>query len=159
YKSLRYRDLRVAKGDRIPVCTSFVESCFQCLHFDYGLPILPGPDQALYAVTALFMSPTSTSSGTATRLLPLNALRGTAWSGAWNARRVKDYAREHGDGWRQPTAENTGRLSIFLRFLDAMSSKPRFSQFIDTDSATFVRDCAPSGESTAEQLWCERELL
>lgn len=161
YASLRFGDFLIAKADQIPVGERFVLGDFQCLHFDYGLPILPQADQAVYGVTALFMPRAAKSSGTITRMLPLNGISGTFLSVGSSAlsAQLRRYASQNGDGWRQPTFVNTGRISIFLRFLDAMSPSAKFSQYIDVDSATFIHKCGPVCDSTASQWQRERELL
>src|SRR5262249_16024838 len=141
YASLRYGDYLIAKADRMPVCEQFVQSGFQCLHFDYGLPLLPRASQPLYALTALFLPATVASSGTITRMVPLSKLAdpSVALKSPVFADRLKEYAASHGDGWREPAFTNTGRISIFLRFLDVISPEPRFCNHIDVDSATFIR--------------------
>lgn len=161
YASLRYGDYLIAKADRIPVCEQFVRGGFQCLHFDYGLPVLPRTNQTLYAVTALFMPPTVASSSSITRIVPLSRLADTsvARKSPVFVDRLKEYAARHGDGWREPALVNTGRISIFLRFLDAISPEPRFSGHIDVDSATFIRKCGLPCESDLEQWQRESELL
>lgn len=161
YASLRYGDYLIAKADRIPVSEQFVQGGFQCLHFDYGLPVLPRTNQTLYALAALFVPPTVPSSSAITRIVPLSKLADTsvALKSPVFVDRLKAYAASHGDGWREPAFVNTGRISIFLRFLDAISPEPRFSGHIDVDSATFIRKCGLLCESDLEQWQRERELL
>jgi hypothetical protein len=161
YASLGYGDFLIAKADRIPVCEQIVETRFQCLHFDYGLPILPRVDQTLYGIAALFMPPDIPGSHVTTRLLPLNKLSGASLSinSHASADRLKKYAAQHGDGWWKPTFVNTGRISIFLRFLDGLSGQPKFSGYIDVDSAKFIRKCSLLSDSASDQWQREIELL
>lgn len=143
------------------MCDPFVRAGFQCLHFDYGLAVLPRVNQPLYGVTALFMPPEAASSGTITRILPLSELVGStlAIESPALVDRLKGYVAQYGDGWRDPAFVNTGRISIFLRFLDVMSPQPKFSEHIDVDSATFIRKCGLHCDSDSGQWQRETKLL
>lgn len=132
-------EFQLAKADRIPVCDSFVASAFQCLHFDYGLPILTRPGQSVYGIAALFMPPEAISSGTLTRIVRLNSMKRMRVRCRKDiVQGLRSYAVAYGDGWSSPEPVNTGRISIWLRFLDAVAQQRRFASLFDADSANFI---------------------
>jgi len=144
YRSLDFSSFRVAKADRIPVCESIKITRFQCLHFDYGLPVLDFGEQPLYGVVALYKRPCSERSPSQTRIVRLNALKKvtSALRHGEIGRRLREYVAAYGDGWRQPEPANTGRISIFLRFVEAIFGQKRFASLIESDSANFLIDAA-----------------
>ena len=158
---ISFGTFRLAKADRIPLCETFVASDFQSLHFDYGLPILPRRCQPFYGAVALYMPPDSEGSSAETRIVQLKRLNG-AFSFPRHGcpvRRLRAYAVANGDGWRRPTRGNTGRISIFLRFLDAIDERRRFASLIESDSASFVRDATKDVSTAASDLERECGLL
>jgi hypothetical protein len=161
YSSLGFKEFRLAKADRIPVCDRVKIAQFQCLHFDYGLPVLPWGQQALYGVVALYKPPGSERSSAETRIVHLNALKKATHLLTQEeiGRRLREYVTTHGDGWRQPELANTGRISILLRFLDAVFGRREFASLIESDSANFLSDAIPDSGAGTAGLEQERTLL
>ena len=126
--------------------------------FDYGLPILPRVGQTLYGIAALFMPLEVAGSDVTTRLLPLNRLSGASLfiNSDASVDRLKKYAAQHGTVGGTQLLCTQAESSIFLRFLDAFSGESKFSDYIDVDSATFIRKCAPLCDSDLDR-W-QREI-
>jgi len=161
YRSLDFSSFRVAKADRIPVCESMKVTSFQCLHFDYGLPVLACGEQPLYGVVALYKTPCSERSPSQTRIVRLDALKKatSALRPSEIGRRLREYVAAYGDGWRQPEPANTGRISIFLRFVEAIFGQKRFASLIESDSANFLVDAAKEIGLQASGVEAEQLLL
>lgn len=161
YLSLDFSSFRVAKADRIPVCESMKVTRFQCLHFDYGLPVLAYGEQPLYGVVALYKTPCSERSPSQTRIVRLDALKkATSALGHGEVeRRLREYVAEYGDGWRLPEPANTGRISIFLRFVEAIFSQKKFASLIESDSANFLIDATQEIGLQTSGIEAERLLL
>ncbi len=161
YSSLGFGEFRLAKADRIPVCESMKITRFQCLHFDYGLPVLPWGQQALYGAVALYKPLGSEPSSSQTRIVHLSVLKKATESLTRGevGRRLREYVSAHGDGWREPEPANTGRISILLRFLDAIFGRQRFASLIESDSSNFLGDAIPGSGLPTPGLEQERMLL
>jgi hypothetical protein len=159
-RHLGLHGVQLAKADRIPVCETFVRSDFQCLHFDYGLPVLPVPGgQIWYAFSLLWMPPSASGSGVRTRILKLCDLSPVLQKLTSSAaiERLRAYTQAHGDGWLRPAPVNTGRIAALVRWLDGMLGTRYFSNLVEADSATFFEN----GEqlSADENLRRETEAL
>lgn len=125
----------LAKKDAIPVCQDIVQTGFQALHYDMGMPFMASKPQPLYTISALYRPMDSAPNPLAkTRLVFLPKLLHQFKMG--NRKQIEQqllsYVRDHGDGWLKPKPHNTHRLAIFARVLDAVSGQNRLSDKIDT---------------------------
>jgi len=128
-----YRDMQLAKIDRIPVCDEIVHTGFQALHYDMGQPFLTDHPQTMYVLSALYrpfdLPPNPEGK---TRLVILEKLLKQKPFSKNAEKKLIDYVREHGDGWLEPNKHNTQRLAIFARVLDAVSGLNELTEKIDT---------------------------
>lgn len=125
-----YNRIQLAKADQIPVCDDIVATSFQVLHFDMGHPFLEGEGQLFVSHVGIYLPKTTRHEVTArTRLVELNGLlKPTGLSAKEIEQKLVAYVREYGDGW---TGHNTYRIACFIRFLDALSTKPELQDHID----------------------------
>ena len=124
----RFRDrIQLAKADQIPVCDDIVATSFQVLHFDMGHPFLESDGQLFVSHVGIYLPKTTSHKVTArTRLVELDGL--LKFSPEEIEQRLIAYVSKYGDGW---TGHNTYRLACFIRFLDALSTKPELQDQID----------------------------
>lgn len=122
--------IKLAKADHIPVCSDVVESRFQVLHFDMGLPLAEGLEQLLVTHVGIYLPATTVHPVTArTRILELGGiLTHLELDAATLGERLRDYAESHGDGWHDI---NTRRLACFARVVDAAAGSRLLSREID----------------------------
>ncbi len=125
-----HKRIQLAKADQIPVCDDIIATSFQVLHFDMGHPFLESEDQLFVSHVGIYLPKTTNHEVTArTRLVELDGLlKHLNLSPEAIEQRLISYVSEHGDGW---TSHNTYRLACFIRFLDALSSKPELQDQID----------------------------
>lgn len=134
FKNLHER-LQLAKVDAIPVCEDIVQTGFQALHYDMGMPFLPAEEQPIYPISALYRPADSEPNPLAkTRIVSLSKLLAQKSFGrlAEIEERLVSYVRAHGDGWVKPQTHNTLRLAIFARVLDAVTGGNKLAAKIDT---------------------------
>ncbi len=147
--------MQLAKQDAIPVCEDIVQTGFQALHYDMGMPFLAEQPQALYTVSALYRPIDSEPNPLAqTRIVYIPDLLAQAKLGDKKTleTRFEAYIRAHGDGWIHPTPHNTHRLAIFARVLDALSGQNKLADKIDTMiGQCFEYDHGKGGEYGLEQ--------
>lgn len=124
--------MKLAKEDALPVCEDIVQTGFQALHYDMGMPFLAEQPQTLYTVSALYRPIDSEPNPEAkTRIVYLPQL--LSQQSVDNAEsKLIEYVRKHGDGWAQPEAHNTHRLAIFARVIDAITGRKSLADKIDT---------------------------
>ncbi|TSC58257.1 MAG: hypothetical protein Greene041619_688 [Candidatus Peregrinibacteria bacterium Greene0416_19] len=113
--------VQLASETCIPTCAAIVETTFQGLHFDMGLPITTPSPQVVQLLLALYRPLTGPYSQAATRVVPLRRLLSQRrWSSEHELEtRVVDYANRHGDGWERPKRVNTYRLACLARLIDS----------------------------------------
>lgn len=127
--------MQLAKQDAIPVCEDIVQTGFQALHYDMGMPFLAEQPQALYTISALYRPMESEPNPLAkTRIVSIPTLLSQAHVADRKTleTRLRAYIRTHGDGWTTPTAHNTHRLAIFARVIDALTGQNKLADKIDT---------------------------
>lgn len=148
--------LQLAKMDALPVCDDIVQTGFQALHYDMGMPFAALPEgQPLYAISALYRPVDSEPNESAkTRLVFIPDLLKQSSLGPKNqiSARLDAYINAYGDGWTHPTAHNSKRLAIFARVMDAVAGKTQLSDKIDTMiGQCFTYDHSQGGEYGLQQ--------
>lgn len=127
--------IQLASETLIPTCKSIVETTFQGLHFDMGLPIVSPSPQVVQLVLALYRPYDKPISDAATRVVGLRTLLSQRnWpEGDALEKRLVTYVEKHGDGWEKPMRVNTFRIACFARIIDAAD---------DVEDLKTLRDCA-----------------
>ncbi|MBS1507229.1 MAG: hypothetical protein JSS79_11340 [Bacteroidetes bacterium] len=122
-------EIRLAKVDRIPVCSPAISESFQALHFDMGLPLDPdlAAGSSLFNFAALYVPYNVVNPHASTRLLPLRRLSLSPDRAL--ASKLDVYVKEYGDGWAKPSYVNTGRLGSLARVLDSLNAEPQLTDY------------------------------
>ena len=125
--------IQLAKVDLIPVCHDIVPRTFQALHFDMGQPIISTSTQSMYVLLALYKPKTSNESSAKTRIVSIKKILSQRKFHEKNLieERLINYAKDHGDGWREPNIVNTLRLACFARIIDAVTGRNELVDEID----------------------------
>jgi hypothetical protein len=146
--------MQLAQVDLMPVCREIVPRTFEVLHFAMGQPLLPNGQQPIYPLLALFRPPDSPPSTAETRIVPLPRLLAQKTFGARPVvqERLINYVSQYGDGWMEPHAVNTFRLSCFARVLDAVTGRHELAGWIDSTNGEWLSGTGGDGE-TAEAAY------
>ncbi|HSW80312.1 MAG TPA: hypothetical protein VLG47_06050, partial [Candidatus Saccharimonadales bacterium] len=140
--------IQLAKADQIPVCDDVVATSFQVLHFDMGHPFVESKDQLFVSHVGIYLPASTSHEVTArTRLVELKGLLGHLHHTPVEIEnKIRAYARKYGDGW---IGHNTYRLACFIRFIDALSAKPEFSDQIDKTVGQWFQNDMKMAEGNA----------
>lgn len=125
--------IQLAKVDLIPVCKDILPRSFQALHFDMGQPIISESNQTMYILLALYKPKNSKPSLAKTRVVSIKKLLSRKKFGDEKMieKKLINYAKNHGDGWKKPCRVNTFRLACFARVLDAITGENKLAEEID----------------------------
>jgi hypothetical protein len=129
--SLFLNRIKLAKADHIPVCDDVIQTEFQILHFDMGMPFhRTSTEQMVVTHVGVYLPATTTHQvGARTRVVELSGLlKPLALPATLVDQRLASYAAAYGDGWG---ATNTGRLACFARVVDAATAKNKLTADVD----------------------------
>lgn len=137
----------LAKADEIPVCADVVESEYQVLHFDMGMPLVPCEDeQLLITHVGIYLPEAEPEPEAETRILELAGLAAGLSTDEADCR-LERYAQRFGDGWGDI---NTGRLACFARVLDALDGTTDFAADRDRPVGQWFR---PDARLSADEAF------